>query len=151
MNSAQLCEEIKSLIQEILTAHQEKASFTDTSEAKAREAVNVLREYIKNKGIASLYLEYFINPQIILFKNNEYRVVWHQEYGLGVQPFSTRTDPDTIEPLVIKKGNFPIKQLVQQIHTQLKATLSIISSQNNNIKKRATEIDQLIDSLKETN
>ena len=151
MNSAQFCEEIKNLIQEILTAHQEKANFTDTAEAKAREAVNVLREYIKYKGIASLYLEYLNNPQIVRFKNNEQIVVWHKEYGLGMQPVLSQNNPNTIEPLVITEGDFPIKQLVQQIHTQLTHTLSIINIQNNNLKKKSNEIDQLIDSLKETN
>ena len=149
MNSAQLCEEIKSLIQEILTAHNEKGHSTDTSESKAREAVSVLSEYIKNKSIASLYLEYIINPQVILFKDNKYRVVWHKEYGLGMQPMLSHTNPDTIEPLVITEGDFPIKQLVQQIHTQLTNTLNIIKNQKSNITKRVNEIDQLIDSLKE--
>ena len=151
MNLAQLCEEIKSFIQAILTAHNERENSTDTSEAKAREAVNVLREYIKYKGIASLHLEYFANPQIILFKNNEYRAVWHQEYGLGIQPFSSGTNSNTIEPLVITEGNFPIEKLVKTIHTQLKSTLNIINNQKNSITKRANEIDKLIDCLKETN
>ena len=75
MNLAQLCQEIKSLIQKIFTAHQQfeknTGKATDTSELKAREAVNLLTEFIKEKDIAALQLKYSKGVSLIAsFKGN---------------------------------------------------------------------------------
>ena len=168
MNLAQLCKEIKSLIREILIADQELEQATEqatnTSESKAREAVTLLTEYIKEEEIAALYLKYNqinnrVSSQVITFKNqkqfnnNPYIVVWDRSHGLGMQPVSGQTNPNTIRKLVITEGNFPVEQLVQTIHSQLNNTFNKIKKQNNEItqtaNQRIRELDKLIDCLKE--
>lgn len=167
MNLAQLCKEIKSLIREILIADQEleeaAEQATKTSESKAREAVTLLTEYLKEEEIAALYLKYNkvnsnINPHILNF--NQHRVVWDINHGLGIQPIAfsrtrrrSRINPDVAEPLVMTQGNFPIEELVKTIHTQLKTTLNKIKNQNNDTTQKANErireLDKLINCLKE--
>ena len=154
MSLAQLCQEIKSLIEKIFTAHQQfeknTGEATDTSESKAREAVNILTEFIKEKDIATLQLRYSQGrPLITSFKGNTKQVVWNRRYGLGIK--SLNNNSLSIEPLVITEGDFPIEQLVKQIHTQLTNTLNTINKKNNDIareaNKRIKELDQLIDCL----
>ena len=154
MSLAQLCQEIKSLIEKIFTAHQhvEKNTqkVTDTSESKAREAVKLLTEFIKDKDIAALQLKYS-NEVIFIanFQGNTKQFVWNRRYGLAMK--SLNNNSLSIEPLIITEGNFPIEQLVKQMHTQLTNTLNTINKKNNDIareaNKRIKELDQLIDCL----
>ena len=154
MNPAQLCQEIKSLIEKIFTAHQhiEKNTreVTDTSESKAREAVNLLTEFIKEKDIAAVQLRYSKGVNFIAnFQGNTKQVVWNRRYGLAIK--FLKNNSLSIEPLIITEGDFPVEQLVKQIHTQLTNTLNTINKKNNDIareaNKRIKELDQLIDFL----
>ena len=154
MSLAQLCQEIKSLIEKIFTAHQhvEKNTqkVTETSESKSREAVNILTEFIKEKDIAALQLKYS-NEVIFIanFQGNTKQFVWDRQYGLAIK--SLNNNSLSIEPLVITEGDFPVEQLIKQIHTQLTNTLNAINKKNNDTareaNKRIKELDQLIDCL----